>query len=140
MVNPDSTATTDLLEQLQAAAAGLLYISETEHPFEVVHLPHVQDSSMLAAALSEQPEVPENTEVETVALHDFFLPMTQEAPDAGEEERKATQRFRELQELLEQNLQEAKVYRLGHRQIQAFILGQTATGDYAGLKTKLVET
>lgn len=129
-----------MLQQLQAASDGLLYISETEHPFEVVHLPQVQDSSMLITALHEQPEVEENSEVETVALADFFQPMTQDLPDAGEEEIKVAQRFRDLQALLEQHLQEALVYRLGQRRIQAFILGKTAIGDYAGLKTKLVET
>ncbi|GAB3530058.1 nuclease A inhibitor family protein [Pontibacter brevis] len=141
MNNPDSPAIQPLLQELSAASDGLFYISETDHPFEAVHIPQVQDSSALPAALAQLPDVPEDAIVEVVDLSYFFRNMTRvEEPDAGEEERKSAHRFRELQELLEQRLQEIKVYRIGKRRIHAFILGKAATADFAGLRTVLVET
>lgn len=140
MNNQDSPGTEDLLPQLRAASEGLYFMSETDHPFEVVRFPDVQDSAELPAALTKQPEVAENAEAELVELPYFFRNMTREEPDAGEEEKNTARRFRELQAFLEQHLQEVKVYRIGRRRIQAFILGRTATGDFAGLKTMLVET
>lgn len=140
MNNQDSTGTADLLPQLRAASEGLYFISETDYPFEVVHLPDVQDSADLPAALTEQAEVADNAAVDMVELPYFFRNMTREEPDAGEEEQNTARRFRELQAFLKQHLQEVKVYRIGRRRIQAYILGRTATGDFVGLKTMLVET
>lgn len=140
MNNPDSTATPALLDQLRAASDGMFYISETDSPFEVVFFPQVQDSSLLPATFAQLPEIAEDAAVEVVELPYFFRNMTTADPDAGEEEEHTARRFRELQDLLEQRLEEVKVYRVGKRRIQAFILGKTAAGDYAGLKTTLVET
>lgn len=135
-----NAGTTDLLQQLKAASDGLLFMSETDHPFEVVHLPDVQDSNALPAALTQLSEAPDDGQVDVVELPYFFRNMTSEEPGAGEEENNIARRFRKLQALIEQNLQEVKVYRLGKRKIQAYILGKTGTGDFAGLKTVLVET
>ncbi|RDV16724.1 sugar-non-specific nuclease inhibitor NuiA-like protein [Pontibacter diazotrophicus] len=140
MNNSASASTSALLEQFRAASDGLLYRSETDAPFEVVHFPQVQDSSALPAAIAQLPDMPEGVKAEVVELPYFFRNMVGDDPDAGEEEVKIAQRFRELQELLEQRLQEVKVYKVGKRRIQALVLGKTATGDYAGLKTTLVET
>ena len=140
MNNQNFPATTDLLQQLRAASEGLLYISETESPLEVVHLQEVQDSSSLPATLINRTEMPEDTEIEIVELPYFFRNMTREEPEEGEGENQTARRYKELQEFLEQNLLEVKVYRLGKRRIQAYILGKAATGEYAGLKALLVET
>ena len=140
MHQQDPTATADLLQQIQAASDGLFFVSEADYPFKVVHLPHVQDSSLLPAALVEMVEMKEEEEIEVVELPYFFRNMTREEPGAEEEEIKTARRYKELQELLEQHLQEVKVYRIGRRRIQAFILGKTPSGDYAGLRTTLVET
>lgn len=140
MNNPDSSSASALLEQLSAASDGLLYRSETDSPFEVVHFPQVQDSSALPAAIAQLPDMPEGLKAEVVELPYFFRNLIRDDADAGEEEVNIAHRFRKLQDLLEQRLEEVKVYRVGKRRIQAFVLGKTATGDYAGLKTTLVET
>lgn len=140
MNKPDSSASTTLPQQLKEGAAGLFYISETDAPFELVQLPHVQDSALLPAALMELQDTAEGTKVETQTLPSFFRNMTTADPDAEGGEDDTARRFRDLQELMEQNLEEVKVYRIGSRRIHAFILGRTAAGDFAGLRTFLVET
>ncbi|WP_162053282.1 nuclease A inhibitor family protein [Pontibacter pamirensis] len=140
MNNSDSASTSALLEQFRAASDGLLYRSETDSPFEVVYFPQVQDSGALPAAIAQLPDMPEGVKAEVVELPYFFRNMVRDDPDAGEEEVSIAHRSRELQNLLEQCLEEVKVYRLGKRRIHAFVLGKTATGGYAGLKTILVET
>ncbi|MFD3000894.1 nuclease A inhibitor family protein [Pontibacter toksunensis] len=140
MNNQNIPETTYLLQQLRTASEGLAYVSETDHPFEVVHLPDVKDSNSLPSALKNMAALPEDEKVETVELPYFFRNLTRDEPEAGEEENNTARRFRKLQELLEQNLQEVKVYRMGKRRIKAYILGRTGAGDFAGLQTMLVET
>jgi hypothetical protein len=66
--------------------------------------------------------------------------MTADTPEADEFAKAIAQRFRELQTYLQQNLQDLKVYRIGHREIQVFILGKLGETHLVGLKTVSVET
>jgi len=56
------------------------------------------------------------------------------------EQQQTAERFLHLQTILEQNLKDVKVYRIGSVQIKAYILGKLPDGIYAGLSTQLVET
>ncbi|MBF9254036.1 nuclease A inhibitor family protein [Pontibacter sp. 172403-2] len=139
--NNASAATAALLEGLRQHAQGLLYQSETDAPFEVVHFPAVSESGAPAATeLAAWAGKPAQEKVETDTLPHFFRNMTREI--LGEEEgvMQNAPRFKQLQEFLELHLHDVKVYRVGHRNITAFILGRTQAGDMAGLKTTLVET
>jgi hypothetical protein len=49
-------------------------------------------------------------------------------------------RFQNLVSVLKQNLSNIQVYRVGSVSIDAYIVGVTDGGDWAGLCTKLVET
>jgi len=137
-----SAATAALLEGLRQHTHGLLYQSETDAPFEVVHYPaaSVTGGAPAATALATWAGKTAQEKVETDTLPHFFRNMTRETPDLEEGVMQAALRFKQLQEFLELHLQDVKVYRVGHRNITAFILGRTQTGDMAGLKTTLVET
>lgn len=143
MDNTNASATTAaLLEGLRQHAAGLLYLSETDAPFEVVSFPGLQGNAPTGAqlALWAGKSEAEAEKVETVALPYFLRNMTKEAAGLVEGDKDAVNRFHELQHFLLQQLQEVKVYRVGHRRITAFILGRTPAGAVVGLKTQLVET
>jgi glucose dehydrogenase len=75
-----------------------------------------------------------------LTVDDFFALAIQEEDWHDEEERETVQRFRQLVSILKQNLSQLQVYRVGDRSIDAYIVGVTPDGDWAGLATKLVET
>ena len=49
-------------------------------------------------------------------------------------------RFLELQKLLEENLRELKVFRIGRIQLDIFVVGIDKSGSLIGVSTKAVET
>jgi hypothetical protein len=58
----------------------------------------------------------------------------------GEEEKAAVQKYRRLQDAVQKNLADPKVFRVGQRNVTVFIVGRTDEGDAAGLRTTAVET
>jgi len=136
-----SAATAALLEGLRQHTQGLLYQSETDSPFEVVHYPAVSGGGATAAAeLTAWAGKPAQEKIETDTLPHFFRNMTREVPDTEAVTKQAALRFQQLQGFLELHLQEIQVYRVGRRNITVLILGITQAGGMAGLKTNIVET
>ncbi|MDB5263329.1 MAG: Nuclease inhibitor-like protein [Adhaeribacter sp.] len=141
-MNPDHTLTAALFtEEIKKYCEGLFYMSESEYPLEPVlyEFPEgtVLNEGYVLNLVGQSP----TAKIETVALPYFFRNMTAEVPDADEDYTKnITFRFRELQEYLLKNLPEVKVYRIGHREIQVYILGKLDSTHLAGLKTVAVET
>ena len=128
------------LLRLQEASAGLLMPSESDFPFVLFIAP--ADSPLplspqvLLSWLGRSPDTP----VETVEVAYFFRNVTRERPEQGQPERAEVQRFRQLQLVLEQELREVRVYRVGTIRVEALVLGRTPEGQIAGLKTTLIET
>lgn len=114
-----------------------MFISESEYPLEPFALPvgaSAQDASSFLEALEleEQP-------VEEVTLAHFFRNMVKPAEGDPVQQENA-QKFTALQQWLEKNLQDVKVYRLGQTQVQAYVVGQAQDKTWLGLKTTLIET
>lgn len=128
----------EILDQLRTSANGLLMMSESEYPFEVFLWEGIAPAT--PEKVIQQTNHPQNTPVEIVGVDDFFqVAMTEE--DWHEEEEKATvKRFQTLVQELKKNLANLQVYRLGNKEVDAYIVGQTPTGNLAGISTKVVET
>ena len=75
-----------------------------------------------------------------VSVDQFFAIATAEEDWHDEEERETVQRFQNLVNFLKQNLWQLQIYRVGSTNIDAYIVGVTPSGEWAGLATKLVET
>ena len=129
----DSIAT--LLKQ---ASKGLLFLSESDVPFEVIHWP--AQGELTPPKLLQLTEHPPDAPVKVVSVDDFFAIATQEEDWHDEEEQETVQRFQNLVSVLKQNLSQLQVYRIGSTNIDAYIVGVAQSGDWAGLSTKLVET
>ncbi|MBD2730765.1 nuclease A inhibitor family protein [Nostoc sp. FACHB-892] len=128
----------EILDQLKLASDGLLFMSESEYPFEVFLWSGV--GLLTPEKVLQQTNHNQNTPVKVASLDDFFSVSTT-AEDWHEEEEKATvKRFQNLVQTLKTNLSNLQVYRLGTVEVDAYIVGQTPTGDSAGLSTKVVET
>jgi hypothetical protein len=116
------------LDALKKAAKGLMYTSETEAPLEPFAWPagKLDNKTVLAQAGAE-----DGTAVEEETLDDFF--------HAVPPEDKA--KFDKLAQTLKAQLSGVKVYKVGDEaEKQVFVVGKTADGQLAGLKTSVVET
>lgn len=130
--------TDPITAQLTQASEGLLFPSESDAPFEAIHWK--AEGQLTPAQLLQLTDHPPNAPVQVVDFDKFFAIATQEEDWHEEEEREAVQRFRQLVNVLKENLSQLQVYRVGDRDIDAYIIGVTPGGDWAGLVTKVVET
>ena len=117
------------LEALRKAAKGLEFVSETEaklEPFLWGDGDTLTDKHLLELAGAEG-----DTAVEKESLSDFFHAVPEEDQE----------KFRKLARVLQEQLSGVEVYKVGDEaERQAYIVGKTADGQWAGLKTTVVET
>ncbi len=130
--------TDSIATQLKQASNGLLFLSESDAPFEVIHWQTQEELTL--AKLLQLTKHPPDAPVEIVSVDEFFAIATQEDDWHDEEERETVKQFQNLVSVLKQNLSNIQVYRVGSVSIDAYIVGVTDGGDWAGLSTKLVET
>jgi hypothetical protein len=123
------------LKEIEEAAAGLLFISESDHPLETVELKGTGVEEELRS-IAGKPAM----DFEKITLEHFFRNMTKVYPGESKEQAGRARRFSQLQHLLKNRLKNVMVYRIGSIQVDAFIIGQLNDGKYGGLRTKLVET
>jgi hypothetical protein len=97
------------LDLIQKTADGLLFMSESDYPFEAVQF--TLNSSTLEQQLQviAQKEFP----VEQQSLEYFFRNAIKEYPEANEPQKQTARRFQALQELLKSELKDVQVYRIG---------------------------
>lgn len=124
--------------KLKQASEGLLFLSETDAPFEIIHWQ--AQGELTPAQVLQLTNHPPDAPVELRTVDEFFAIATQEEDWHDQDERETAKRFQNLVSILKQNLSELQVYRVGDRSIDAYIVGVTDGGDWAGLATKLVET
>jgi len=118
-----------VLAALRQASKGLQFTSETDAPLE----PFVWDNGRAPTMkrLLEQAGAEDGTTVEEETLDDFFR--------AVPPEDKA--KFDKLAQVLKEQLLGVKVYKVGDEaEKQVFVVGKTSDGQWAGLKTTVVET
>ena len=126
------------LDNIKAAATGLQYISESDHPLELVVMKENKEGlekeiRALSGKGGEQ-------NIETQTLDYFFRNHVKAYPEDSKLQTENIQRFKNLVKTLNENLSDIKVYRIGEIQVDAFIIGKLKDGRYAGLRTKLIET
>jgi hypothetical protein len=73
-------------------------------------------------------------------VRDFFLTATTAQPWHSPAEQEAVRRFRMLVRVLETQLRDARVYRFGALDADAYVIGITSAGDWAGVATHLVQS
>ncbi|MEG3833974.1 nuclease A inhibitor family protein [Microcoleus sp. Pol10_D6] len=130
--------TDSIVTQLQQTSKNLLFLSETDAPFEVIHWQ--TQEQLTPAKLLQLTEHPPDAPVELRTVDEFFAIATQEEDWHDEEEEETVKRFQNLVSILKQNLSQLQVYRVGNVEIDVYIVGMTDGGELVGLSTKLVET
>jgi len=131
----------DFKALLQAACADLWWSSESDCPVEAVWQPEnasienaSTENALIATLLAEA------SALTPLTLIDIFA--QQVAPQSWDtaEDKAQKARLFQLQELLENNLTHPQVYRYGEVEVTVCILGRTAEGTLAGVRTVSVET
>lgn len=128
---------TTLLHTIKDAAQGLLFPSESDFPIEPFFYGSDEPTPEgLRKHLGLSPDVP----VEETTLASFFEGLTEASEEASNEEQADVDRYRELRKVLETNLEDVRVYRLGTIDIEVIVLGRHASGVWMGVRTNVVET
>ncbi len=126
------------LAQLETLVAGLLFVSESDHPLVITRLGALADlnESSLLAALGK----PETSPVTCISLAQFFARAVEDQPWHGPAERATVERYREVLRFFASALAQSRVFRIGVVEVGAYVLGKTADGEWLGVATTLIET
>ena len=126
-----------LIEELREATRGLTFMSESDYPFEVFNWGAAEPThEFLRGLTGEASDAP----VETTTAANVFRVAASEAEWKNAEQLAAARRFQSLLRLLEQNLKDLKVFRVGAINIPVYVVGRSASGNWLGVSTRVVET
>ncbi|NJR48956.1 MAG: nuclease [Leptolyngbyaceae cyanobacterium CSU_1_3] len=130
----------ELLDQLKEVSKDLLWVSESEAPFEVFVWENTTLEGLDHRMLLERVDRSENTTIVAQDLDTFFEQATQIQDWQNESEQTIVSQYQQLVDTLKQHLSDLQVYRIGETNLDLYIIGKTADGHLAGLATKAVET
>ena len=125
-----------IVEELREATRGLMFMSESDYPFEVVRWEAEPTHDFLRALTGSDASAP----VEERSAQDFFRVAASEADWKGEAELASARKFQALVRLLEENLKDLRVFRVGEINIPVYVVGHGPSGDWLGVSTRVVET
>jgi hypothetical protein len=128
----------EVIEELKRATEGLLFMSESDYPFETICWKDLTEPS--PTFLRNQAGLSDDAPFETISLDDFFQVAASDADWRSTESRQAAVKYRNLIALLRENLDNVKVYKLGRVNMPVYIVGQGKTGNWLGISTRVVET
>ena len=130
----------DITNKLKKVTDGLMFQSESDYPIELFYLEGNGKKSIARDDILNVGKYPAKTLVKTLKLEDFFGNAVQEQSWHGAEEKEIVKRFQELVRILKEDLSDVKVFKVGKVEIDVYVIGKTESGDFAGVKTKVVET
>ena len=126
-----------LIEELRGATLGLLFMSESDYPFEVFRWEVAEPMPQFLRGLTgHDPSAP----VEERTATDFFRAAASEPAWKGEAQLATARRYQTLLRLLETNLSGLKVFRVGTINMPVYVVGRAASGSWLGVSTRVVET
>jgi hypothetical protein len=138
--NAGQTEEQGLRERLEAAAEGLLFISESESPFEYEELPGDAPAELTPDAVRAALGEPEGTPVAELTLDRFLAGHIEEADPADPVAQEQVTRFQALKQAVTEGLADVRVFRVGDVQVRYHALGRTPDGKIAGLAASALET
>jgi len=125
-----------IAEILTQASQGVLMPSESEYPFEVFTWNTVE---LTPEKILELTHYPPATLIEEVELDYFFRNVAGEKDWHDKIQKENVAKFKNLVQVIKDNLVEIRVYRIGTTEVKVYIVGKTNDG-VAGLATKVIET
>ena len=135
---PEEAGLERMTARLAAACEGLIYISETDATVEPVSIPRLIEFS--SVGLLKFLRRSEEETIQTVDAAEFLGRLSEPKEWHNELEKEIARRFGQLRDVLQNELEDLRVYRVGESRVDIFILGWSASGTIAGVRTRAVET
>jgi hypothetical protein len=126
------------VEKVKELSAGLYYISETDA--EILPFVGTKAEDVTKEEILRQTNNKPDVSVEERDFAEIFARLTELQDWFGDEEKATAEKFLALQKLLEDNLKDLKVFKIGSIQIDIYFAGLDADGNLMGIQTKAVET
>lgn len=131
----------ELRRQLETAADGLLYTSESDRPFEWFSLPGGAAGWPYGAdEFARRIGAAAGAPVEERTLDRFFAPHIESTDPYDTRAQEIRPRYEALKTLLAASLAGVRVFRVGRIEIACYVVGGDDRGNLAGLRTVAVET
>ena len=124
--------------RIASACEDLFFVSETDAPVEPVEFPNMTELS--PAALREALDRGDEEPVKSADATEFFDRLTRPQEWHIETEKEVTRRFLHLRDVMENELEDIHLFRVGKVQVEIFVIGRTPGGTIAGVRTRAVET
>ena len=124
---------------LTKASSGLLMPSESDYPFTAFTWTNAAKRPLTNARVLSLTGRAADTPVQVVGLRTFFRNVAQPQSWHDPQQAANVRKFKRLVTVLEQQLTDVRVYRVGTIQIGAYIVGRCGS-NLAGLSTTLIET
>ena len=111
-----------VLERLSRAAAGLLFMSESDYPFELIQWDGQTEPT--AEFIRHVAGEAEDSPVEQLEVGQFL--------NAG--------RYQRLLLALQRELSDLRAYKVGRINMPVYLVGRSREGSWLGVATRVVET
>ncbi len=128
-----------LKRELMQAADGLLLDSEIEAPFEFVYFALPAQQTLHPADVAQHAGKPAGTAVKVIELDAFLQQVQGITSDARTSTPHGQAARQQLTTTLHRLLQDVKVYCIAQMGTDAYLLGRTDEGHYAGFRTILIQ-
>ncbi len=133
-----SASENELAKQIKKTVEDLFYISETDA--EIFSFVGKKVGTVTSEEVLKQMGGAAETFVEERNFSEFFARLTEMQDWFGDEEKTTAEKFAKLKDLLEKNLSNLKVFKIGKINLDIYIVGLSANNILMGIKTKAVET
>lgn len=131
----------ELKAEIEKAAEGLLYTSESDRPFEWFELAGgAQGWPYGVDEFARRIGAPADAPLEERELDRFFRPHIEGVDAIDTRSMEIRPRFEALKRLLASRLREVRVFRVGRIEIDSYVVGDAGGGTLAGVRTVAVET
>jgi len=127
-----------IVAEIRKAVEGLYVMSESDYPFETIRW---------GATVALSPQYfrelhgePPDSPVTSESLSDFPGFVMSQLSGEGNVAPAGAARYRQLVRVLQENLTDVKVYRVGRVNIPVYVVGRSPGGNWLGLSTRVVET
>ncbi len=134
----DDKNDSELFRKIEHACEGLIYISETDAPIQPFF--GQPTDTVTGEIILQQACLPTEANIEERNFDEFFARLTTIKDWFGDKETARAKKFLKLKTLLEENLNDLKVFRFGTIRIYIFAVGIDKDGILIGVTTKAVET
>jgi hypothetical protein len=128
----------NITTSLQQLTKGLLYIGESEFPFEVMNLGHIKEAALLDYIERDYGSA---GTIKSITTPDFFDNYIYRLTASGDDiMMKDIDKYKMLQSFINQHFGHSMVYKYGATKVGVYIACTTKLGEVFVLKTFTVET